>query len=382
MTSADIPHVFPAIGITLSPIAREYLAGILLLLGALVLAWLARWVMHVLLRRLTARTETTLDDTLVQGLSRPVFWFILIMGMLSTLLSLSSLTAFHAFFIRGYSVVTIVFGIVVTLQFTAVMIAWTFGRLATRIGDTAMHYAGLTRKICAVAIWFIGSMIVLAQLGIQITPLVTTLGLSSLAVALALQDTLGNFFAGIYLMLDRPIKVGDYVRLESGEEGFVDAIGWRSTRIRLWSNYIVVLPNSKLTSSTITNLVLNQSETAVYIHGGVGYLNDLDHVERVLRVVAREVLIRVEGACADVEPLVRFQEFGDSNITFLVILKVQDFSVQYVLKHEFVKAVHRRFREEEIEIAWPVRQLVAAHPIPVIQVSATDENDQRQSMPR
>jgi len=165
-------------------------------------------------------------------------------------------------------------------------------------------------------------------------------------------------------MLDRPVKVGDYVRLETGDEGFVDTIGWRSTRIRLWSNYVVVLPNSRLTTSAITNMVLNHTETSVYIRGCVGYQNDLDHVERVLIEVGHEVAARVEGAEPAIDPLVRYQDFGEVNIAFQVVLKVRDFVAQYALKHEYIKAIHRRFREEGIDIAWPVQPYTTPQMLP------------------
>ncbi|OPZ80751.1 MAG: Low conductance mechanosensitive channel YnaI [bacterium ADurb.Bin429] len=354
-------------GLHLSPLAEDVLTAVFIALGFLVLALIARLLMQTVLRRITRATNTTLDDDILQALGTPLVTAIVITGVMIALISLDALSGAAALIMRLYSATMVLVFIVAVLRILTQFIGWRSKQLAARVSEaTAAHYGGLWRKVMAVVIWVVGGMVALEQLGVEITPLLTTLGLGSLAVALALQDTLANFFAGIYLMLDRPIKVGDYVRLDTGDEGFVDAIGWRSTHIRLWSNYIVVLPNARLTSSVITNMVLSQSETSVYINGGVSYLSDLDEVERVLMETGREVLARVEGGVPEVEPLVRFQEFGDSNITFLVILKVQDFSYQYVMKHEYIKAVFRRFKEAGIEISWPVRQLVAPHPISVV----------------
>jgi len=182
-----------------------------------------------------------------------------------------------------------------------------------------------------------------------------------LAVALALQDTLSNLFAGIYMMVDRPVTVGDFIKLESGEEGFVEEIGWRNTKVRMWANNIVIIPNSKLSQSVLTNYYLPHQEMSVYVRCGVAYDSDLEHVERVCVEVAKEVMARVEGSATDWQPAVRFKEFADFSINFLVVLRVTDFAAQYLLAHEYIKALHRRFDREGIEIPFPIRTVIM-HP--------------------
>ncbi|MHB0935165.1 MAG: mechanosensitive ion channel family protein [Armatimonadota bacterium] len=359
------------LGIHLPPRVEDLVVAGMMLTAFCLVALCAYLFLRTLAQRCEARDAGSRAGLVIRRFTGPAVWLILLTGVMAMLVSLDALVSMRGAILRVYGALTAVTGVVVGLRLVSLLLDWSFQRLEPRLGSTTHHYAALSRKVVTVIVWAVGGILVLGQLGLEITPLLTTLGLGSLAVALALQDTLANFFAGIYLMLDRPIRVGDYVRLDTGDEGFVDAIGWRSTHIRLWSNYIVVIPNTRLTSSIITNLVLNQSETSVYIHGGVGYLNDLEHVERVLIEVAHETQERVDGAVTGAEPLIRFQEFGDSNITFLAILKVSEFAYQYVLKHEFIKAVHRRFREEGIEIAWPVRQLVVSQPLPVRVMAGT-----------
>ena len=111
--------------------------------------------------------------------------------------------------------------------------------------------AGLTRTLTRFAVLATGLLVLLAYLNISITPMLTALGIGGLAVALALQDTLANFFAGLHILVERPIFVGDYIRLESGQEGVVTDIGWRTTRIRTLSANMVVVPNTKITSGTL-----------------------------------------------------------------------------------------------------------------------------------
>jgi small-conductance mechanosensitive channel len=163
-------------------------------------------------------------------------------------------------------------------------------------------------------------------------------------------------------MVDRPITVGDFVKLESGEEGFVEEIGWRNTKVRMWANNIVVIPNSTLSQSVLTNYYLPRQELSVYIRCGVAYDSDLEHVERVCVEVGKEVMARIPGCQLDWTPVVRFKEFADFSINFLVVLRVKDFAAQYLLGHEYMKALHRRFNEEGIEIPFPIRTVIMHSP--------------------
>jgi len=141
----------------------------------------------------------------------------------------------------------------------------------------------------------IGLLIFLDGIGISITPLLASLGVGSLAVALALQDTLANLFAGIYMVIDKPIEAGQFIRLENGEQGYVTRVGWRSTWIRKPSDSIIVVPNVKLAGSIITNYDLPRKELAVSVDLCVHYASDLGKVERVTLDVARETMREAEG---------------------------------------------------------------------------------------
>jgi small-conductance mechanosensitive channel len=203
----------------------------------------------------------------------------------------------------------------------------------------------------------VGSMIILDNLGISITPILTTLGIGSLAVAIALQDTLGNFFAGLYIKADRFIEVGQYVRLESGEEGYVHHIGWRSTRVRMLPNNMVIVPNNKLVQSIITNYYMPDPELAVLVQVGVHYNSDLKKVETVTSEVAREVLQSVPGGVPTFEPFIRYHTFADSSINFTVILRAREFADNFLIKHEFIKRLQSRYKEEGITIPFPIRTI-------------------------
>ncbi|MGH7767994.1 MAG: mechanosensitive ion channel family protein [Candidatus Binatia bacterium] len=207
-------------------------------------------------------------------------------------------------------------------------------------------------KIVLIAV---GGMIVLDNMGVSLTPLLTTLGIGSLAVAIALQDTLGNFFAGLHIKADRPIESGHFVKLQSGEEGYVERIGWRSTRIRMLPNNMVVVPNSKLVQDIITNYYLPDPELAVLVQVGVAYESDLEKVDKVTSEVAKEALQTTPGAIAEFEPFIRYHTFGESSINFTVVLRAREFTDGILLKHEFIKKLHVRYEKEGINFPFPTR---------------------------
>jgi small-conductance mechanosensitive channel len=205
-------------------------------------------------------------------------------------------------------------------------------------------------------VWTVGLLILLDDLGVAITPILTALGVGGLAVALALQDTLSNLFAGIHILADQPIRVGDYVKLDSGIAGFVEDIGWRSTRLRLLSNNMTIVPNAILAKSAITNYCLPAPRMSLDVRVDVSYAADPDQVEKVLVEEATQAAAVVPGLLADPPPLVRFiPGFGESALQFTLSCTVATYVDQYLAQHELRKRIIRRFRTEGIEIPFPVR---------------------------
>jgi small-conductance mechanosensitive channel len=212
----------------------------------------------------------------------------------------------------------------------------------------------------------LGLIIILKAIHVDITPMIAALGIGGLAVALALQDPLGNFFSGLHILASSEIRPGDYLKLDSGDEGFVTDISWRTTTIRTQSNNTVLIPNLKLSQSIITNFHLNEQQLSVPVNLGVSYDSDLENVEKITLEVARSVLKDVPGGVPEFEPLFRFTKFGDSSVDFIVTLRVMDFNYQYLLRHEFIKKLHKRYEEEGIEIPYPIRSLYIREPKPAL----------------
>lgn len=222
----------------------------------------------------------------------------------------------------------------------------------------AAESASIFVNITRVAVVAVGLLVLLQTLGVSITPMLTALGVGGLAVALALQDTLANLFGGLQILVSKKVQTGDFIRLDSGEDGYVVDINWRNTSVRQLAGNIVVIPNSRFADAVMTNFHQPRQDLAVLVDVGVSYDSDLDQVERVTSEVGREVMLAVEGAVPDHEPFIRYHTFADHSINFTVILRAREFTAQFLIKHEFIKRLHLRYRAERIEIPYPIRTLM------------------------
>ncbi|GHH51285.1 mechanosensitive ion channel family protein [Streptomyces candidus] len=221
------------------------------------------------------------------------------------------------------------------------------------VAGSATIFANITR----VVVLAMGFLVLLQTLGVSIAPLLTALGVGGLAVALALQDTLANLFAGVHILASKTVRPGDYIRLSSGEEGYVVDINWRNTVVRQLSNNLVIIPNLQLAGTNMTNFSRPAQDLEISVQVGVSYDSDLEQVERVTSEVVAEVMRDIAGALPEHQPAVRFHTFGDSRIGFTVILGIGEFSNQYRVKHEFIKRLHQRYRAEGIRVPSPVRNV-------------------------
>ncbi len=187
--------------------------------------------------------------------------------------------------------------------------------------------------------------------GINITPLLASLGILSIIVGLALQSSLSNFFSGLFLTADQSIRIGDFIELpEYKIVGIVENIDWRSTRIRTLENNIVYIPNSKLANSIVINYSRPREEILIWFDVGISYFEDLEKVEKITLEVARDIERKFN---INWEPKLYFYNFGDSNIYFKVILKARDYFNAKEVIHEFMKELKKRYDKENIEISFP-----------------------------
>jgi small-conductance mechanosensitive channel len=304
--------------------------------------------------RLAAKTSWKWDDPVIRHLRKAIILWCVLLGLYFTKeVWRTSLSENISLFADKTLIVVFGLSVIITIANVATSLIGIYGE---KVSQT-MPLTNLTQNLVKILVIIIGGLMLLNALGISITPLLTTLGIGGLAVALALQDTLSNLFSGFYITVAKNIRVGDFIKLDSGEEGTVVDIGWRVTKVKLLANNIVLIPNSKLSQSTVTNYYLPEKEGAVLVQVGVHYNSNLVFVEKITCEVAKEIQQTVAGAVKTFEPFIRYHTFGDSSINFTVIMRADEFVANYLIKHEFIKRLHERYKKEGIIIPYPIRAI-------------------------
>ncbi len=309
--------------------------------------WLRSFALPRLFR-VARQTEWDLDDLILKAVRGPVVVWALMVGIYLAVV-FSKLPP-HAGEVSGHVLQAL--WILSAAWVASGVVSELITRYAAR-WQLALPTTSLTQNLARFVILSLAGLVILDSFGVRIGSLLAALGVGSLAVALGLQETLANLFAGLHLMLSHHIQVGDYIKLDGGQEGYVTDIGWRSTKIRMLPNNIVIVANAKLAQSIIVNYYLPDKELAVTVEVGVDYDSDLERVEHVTVDVAREVMREVAGGVPTFEPMVRYHTFAESSVNCTVVLRAKEFVDQYTIKHEFIKRLHARYRREGITIPFP-----------------------------
>jgi small-conductance mechanosensitive channel len=214
--------------------------------------------------------------------------------------------------------------------------------------------AGLSRTLTYVFVFSIGFLMLLRLFDVTITPILTALGVGGLAVALALQDTLANLFAGVHILVEQPIGVGDFVRLSSGEEGVVKDIGWRTTRIHSAGNNMTVIPNTKITTSTLTNFSLPDRRISIEIP--ILAAHDADH--NLIAEIALEVASATPKVLDEPAPGVSFDPgVLPTHLQMKLVIYVPTHADGGPVHSHIRRRLLEQFREHGIPLPIPDRRL-------------------------
>ncbi len=330
---------------------EKLLLPLIITLSLAVLLLIVRGIIFRLFHRWAERSESQLDNLIIRAVKIPSIFWCLAIGLYLGV-DVSEYSGKYLKYIHESINILLIFSITAA---AATLIGRIFNHYVQK-SDIPIPTTGLVNGILRSIIWVVGLIIILNFLGIPITPMITALGVGGLAVALALQDTLANLFAGVHIMMEKSIRVGDFVKLESGQEGYVEDITWRTTRVRMLPNNMVIIPNHKFSQSIVTNYYLPEKRMSLLIPVSVSYQADPEKVEAVLIDVAKQAVGEIPGLLGDPEPFVRFiPGFGDSSLDFTLICQVQEFVDQYLAQHELRKRIFKRLKNEGLEIPFPHR---------------------------
>lgn len=356
MFAANIPYIE-----TLTALPGGNIAAFLVLLVVLFIVFSAALMIALgIFRFIVRKTKTSLDDRVAKALRAYV-------------LPLSIMTALLISLEIIYPGV-VLFGDLSSMDLYIVVMLGIAGLLASSLADALLLWYGIelretktgvkekevypfVRNIVRVVIVVLFIVFILQRLGFDTTAIITGLGIGGLAVALALQDTLANFFAGVHILVDKPFRRGDYIKMESGLEGVVKEIGWRTTRIAALGRDKVVVPNSKLAGSTVRSYSKPKTgEAGVLYEIGVDYKEDIDKVEKLITQSLRNVAKKNEHMQGKTL-WVRFDSFGDYALNFKFGYIVNGYINQWAVLKDVNRELFYALKKSKVQIPFPVRVL-------------------------
>jgi small-conductance mechanosensitive channel len=229
----------------------------------------------------------------------------------------------------------------------------------------ALPVTTLTQTLAQIAVLVLGVSILLAHYDVSITPILTALGVGGLAVALALQDTLSNLFGGFYVAVAGQVRLGDYIKLNTGEEGYVTDIGWRVTTLRALANNLIIVPNAKLSQAIVTNYNLPERRLGTNLVVTVPYDCDLEQVEQAIGAVLKEAVAEIPGLLPEPAPTLAFDPgFAENGIGLTVIFQVEAFATQAPVRNALRRRIFNRFKELGISVPYPSRTVYVRGTLP------------------
>ena len=318
---------------------------------AIVLAGLVvRRFLFAFVRKWAESTDSQLDQLLTGTLRGPILIWSVILGLHATSLAADIPKQYQRYI---HPTIEILW---------AVSVTFALSRLA---GNAVRFYGGrvsgakavtsLTQKLAQLFVVALGLIWLLKVVfDMSLTPLLTAFGVGGIAVALALQDTLSNLFAGFYISISGLVRIDDYIKLSSGEEGYVTDINWRCTTMKTMANNLIVVPNNKLAQTIYTNYYLPEPRMGMSVSFSVGYDSDVDRVEAILLEETLAAAGVLEGLLADPPPSIRFNPGpADWALIYQVNFNVAQFADQYKVQSSLRKLLFKRLQAEKISMPFP-----------------------------
>ena len=326
--------------------------GILIL--SFVVVKMLYWIFSNVIRRLTSKTKTNLDDVLIDKLEKPLTYLVLILGYWISIHYLvfkeevEIVLENAAYFLLVIDVTAILSRIVDALISEVIM-------PITEKSDSSFdnQLIPVIQKGVRSIIWILGIIIGLDNIGFDITAMIAGLGIGGLALALAAQDSVKNIFAGIMIFLDKPFKIKDRIQID-GFDGIVEEVGLRSTRLRTLEGRIVTIPNSRFTDNSVTN-VTSQPTLKVKLNLGLTYDTDENQMQKAIDIL--EDIVKDQEAITD-DYAAGFNGFGDFALNILFIYYVKPDSHWLDTQTLVNKEILRRFNKEGLEFAFPTQTIL------------------------
>ncbi len=331
---------------------------VIIIIGTIIAVYLARFILYVAAQKLFSKTKTDLDDKLLLAGRKYLNLLVIILGvyfLFEYLGKIYSNIFGETFFVivDGFLfTVTVLIFTHFLVKMISTLVEWFGDNIASKT-DTSVddEFIPLVERVLKITLYILGVLVILDHFEVNIAGLLTVLGVGSLAIALAAKDSIANMIGGFIIMIDRPFRVGDRLKLENGTVCVVHEIGVRSTKFRTFENTLVIVPNAELIQSTVHNLTYPKPEIRVRVDVGVGYDEDLEQVKTIML----EEADKHQNVMKDPPPEFRFLNFGDSSLDVSLRCRVADVGKQFSTACDLREQILISFRKDNIEIPFPQR---------------------------
>lgn len=329
---------------------NRYLTAVAIFVLFFIASKLVLWVSEKVFLRATKKTKTKLDDMLVKAINKPASFILLLIGFKLGFIYLGFNETVNQTVVKIINSLLGIIGFWLLAKVLDVLID-QWGRAFAEKTKSTMddHLISLGHRFTRVLIFVFGLLFVLSQWGVQIGPMLASLGIAGIAVAFALQSTLGNIFGGISIIIDKTVKVGDIIKLDDGSMGTVFDVGIRATRVKTWDNEILTVPNGKIADMIVQNFSQPDMTSRINIEVGVAYGSDPDKVKKVILNTVK----KIPHIMKDPEPRVLFLTFGDSALNFKAMFYVDDLANKWPTHQEAITKIYKAFNRNKINIPFP-----------------------------
>lgn len=330
-------------------IANEYLRALIILIIVFIIIKVPVYVIKKIIAKWSTKTKTDIDNIIIKKANAPITWIILLLGLKMAIDEISAIKNIPQVdrFFSTVIVVLIFYILIISLNLAIDRWGKKWAtRTKSQIDDNLII---LLKRSLKVVGGILALLYVLSVWGIEITPLLASLGIAGIAVAFALQATLSNIFGGISLILDKTIKVGDTVFIDQETRGTIMDIGLRSTKIRTFDNELIIMPNGKLADMRIQNIALPEPKSRVVIQFGVAYGSDIDKVKKIIY----DEIKKIEGIANEPDVLVRFTEMADSALLFKVYFFMNLYTERFMAIDEANTRIYNALNKHKISIPFP-----------------------------
>ena len=332
-----------------------YLIAVVIVIISWVVAKFVDFILSYFLKVVVKKTKTVLDDILISAIRVPVYYLILIGGITISANIITLPSPIRDIIDKILSSVLIGISCYIAALIINIFIkTWFTERKAVTGRVRGEALVVISRKILNFIVFIILLILILKLWGVQVAALLASLGIAGFILGFALKDTFANMFGGIALIADRSFKIGDFIRLESGEEGEIIDIGLRSTRLKSFeAGNEIIIPNSVLVMSKITNFGRPLISLKMVVKTGVAYGSDINQVKRILLGILSEI----EGVLKKPSPQVYFMEMADFSLNFNLVFWIKDYRKRFNIKDEVISQAYQKLQEAGIKIPFPTRTI-------------------------